>query len=76
MHEQLGQILGEKIQKEQKDGKTQLLLLKSREQKQGVGSKNRVLLMPPALNTTKGVGKPPKPHLWPDPWTHCYTHPI
>ena len=41
--------------------KPQLPLLKSREQKQGVRSKSRVLHMRPALNTTKGVGRPPKP---------------
>ena len=38
--------------------------------------KSRVLRMPPAHNTTKGVGKTPKPPLWPDPWTHPYPHPI
>ena len=48
MHAQLGQIL-EKIQKDQK---TQLPLLKSLEQKQGVGSKNRILCTPPAHTTT------------------------
>ena len=46
------------------------------EQKQGVGSKSRVLSMPPALNTTRGVGKTPKPPLWPNAWTHPYPHPI
>ena len=29
----------------------------------------------PALNTTRGVGKPPKPPLLPDPWTHPYLTP-
>jgi len=24
--------------------------------------------MPPAFNTTRGAGEPPKPHFWPDPW--------
>ena len=47
--------------------KTQPPLLKSRENKQGVGSKGRVLRMPPALNTTKAVGHPPKPALQPNP---------
>lgn len=55
VHEQLGQITG----KIQRDQKAQLLLLKSREQKQGTSG-----------YTTEGVGKPPKPPLWPDPWTH------
>ena len=32
--------------------------------------------MPPALNTTKGEGRLPKPPLRPDPWTHPYpAHP-
>ena len=70
---QLGQIL-DKRYKETK--KAQLSLLRSLEQKQGVTSKSRVLSMPPALNTTRGVGKPPKPHLQPDLWTHPYPHPI
>ena len=51
VHTQLGQILDQKIQKDQK---TQLPLLKNREEKPGVGSKSRVLCMSPALNTTKG----------------------
>ena len=44
--------------------------------KAGGQEKSRVLLMPPAHNTTKGVGRPPKPPLRPDPWTHPYPHPI
>lgn len=39
-----------------------------------VESKSRVICMPPAQNTTKGVCKPPKPPLWPDPW--AYPHHI
>ena len=73
MHEQLGQIM-DKIQKRPK--KAQLPLLQSPGQKQGVRSKNSVLRMAPAHNTTKVVGKPPKPLLRPDPWTHPYPHPI
>ena len=49
MHAQLGQILDNEIQRDQK---AQLPLLKSQEQKQGVGSKSRVLGMPPAHTTT------------------------
>lgn len=45
-----------------KNLKTQLQLFKSREQ-------NRVLCISLACTTTKGVGRPPKPPLWPDPWT-------
>ena len=56
--------------------KPQLPLLKSWEQKQGVGGKSRALRMPPARNTTKGAGRPPEPRLQPDPWTHPYPHPI
>ena len=44
-------------QKIQRDQETQLPLLKSLEQKQGVGSKSKVLRMPPAHTTTYGVGK-------------------
>ena len=62
-------------QKIQRDQKPQLPLLKSLEQKQGVGSKSRVLRMPPAHNP-KGVGETPKPALPPDPWTRPYPHPI
>ena len=65
MRSQSGQIMDERIQEGQK---SQLPLLKSPEQKQGVGSKSRVLRMPPAHTTTKGVGKPPKlPLLRPTP---------
>ena len=31
--------------------------------------------MPPAHSTTKGMGRPPKPRLQPDPWTHPYPPP-
>ena len=49
VHVQLGQILNKRYKKNKK---AQLPLLKSQEQKQGVGSKSRVLCMPPAHNTT------------------------
>ena len=39
------------------------------EQKQGTAHA-------PAHNTTLGVDETPKPHLWPDPWTHPYPLPI
>ena len=54
----------------------QLPLLKSQEQKQGVRSRSRILHMPPAHNTTKGVVKSPRPPLQPDPWIRPYPHPI
>ena len=47
--------------------KNPLPLLKNQEQKQGVASRNRVLSMPPALNTSSGVGRTSKPLFWPDP---------
>ena len=37
-------------------------------------SKIRVLHMPPAHTTTKGVGKTPKPPLQPNLGTHPYPH--
>ena len=46
---QLEQIIDNKIQTGQK---AQLPLLKTQEQKQGVGTKSSILPMPPALNTT------------------------
>ena len=39
-------------QKDTKDQKTRLPLLKSQEQKQSIGSKSKVLSIPPAVNTT------------------------
>ena len=72
VHAQLGQIMNNKIPK---DKKAPLALLKSRAEKQGAGSKSRGLGMPPALSTNKAVGKPPKPPLWPNSWTHHYPHP-
>ena len=49
---------GEKIQNDQK---CLLPLVKSREQKQGVGSKSGALSVRPAHNTSRGVGKTLKP---------------
>ena len=34
-----------------------------------IGTKSKVLCMPPGLNTNKEVSKTPKPPLWPDLWT-------
>lgn len=45
----------------QKDQNPKFPLLKSWEQKRGTGSKSRVLSIATAGNTTKGVGKSPKP---------------
>ena len=45
---------------------TQLLLLKTLEQEQGIAHGS-------AHTTTKGVGKPPEPHVWPDSWTCPYS---
>ena len=51
MHAHMGQILNKRYKKTKK---AQLPLLKSQEQKQGVGSKSRVLCMPPAQHHLKG----------------------
>ena len=59
VHSWLGQTLDQKIPKDQR---TQLPILKGLEQRQGVGSKSKVLSMPPALGTTKG-------------WAHYLSHP-
>ena len=56
MHSQLGVLSTNSGQKTQRDQKTQVPLLKSPEQKQGTG-------MLPAINTTRGVDKTPKPPL-------------
>ena len=64
VHAQLGQIPDQKIRK------SQLPFLKRWKQKLGIGSKNRVLHMPSCTQHHKRVGKPPKPHLQPKPWTH------
>ena len=69
VHVQLEQMLDPK-DTETKKTKTQLPLLRSLEQKQGVRSKGRVLHMPSTHHTTQEVGKPPKRPLRPDTWTH------
>ena len=53
------------------------LFWRARSKNEVLGAKeSRVPRMPLALNTTRGVGKTPKPPLWPDAWTHPYPHPI
>ena len=54
---------------------TQLQLLKSWEQKWGQEQKQGI---PHATCTQQhlGEGTPPKPPLWPNPWTQPYIHPI
>ena len=65
------------IQKIQRDQKTQLPLLSSLEQKQSVRSKSRALHLPPALNSTREVGRPlGHPSSPTNSWTHPYPHPI
>ena len=48
-----------------KTEKTQLSLLKG-----------KILCMPLAHNTIKGIGRPLKPSLWPVPWASLYPHSI
>ena len=66
VHVHLGQIMDNKIQKDQKPNCHFWR----------VPSKNRVLCMHPAHNTTKRVGKPPKLLLLPNPRSRPYPHPI
>ena len=40
----------------------------------GALEQNQGTVLPPAHTTTKGVGKPPKPPFWPDPWSHPHPH--
>ena len=70
MHAPLGQIVDKRYKETKK-----LPLLKSLEQKQGDGSKSRVLCMPPTYTITYGVDKKPKLPLCSNPWTHFYPHP-
>ena len=48
--------------------------LKSQEQNTGCWEQKNSTVHAPALDPTKRVGKPPKPALQPDPWTHSYPH--
>lgn len=57
MHVQLGQIIDRKIQKTKK---LNCHFSRAGRENQGVGCKNRVLSMCPALSTTRGMGKPLK----------------
>lgn len=66
----LDKFLDQKIQKDNKES-TQLPFLKAGT-KTGCQEESRVLHMPPAHNTTQGMGRPPKPPA--NPWTHLYTH--
>ena len=72
-----GQIMDKRYKKTKKKNKKNPTATSEElgAKKQGVGSKSRVLRIPPALNTTKVGGKTPKPPLRPDPWTHPYLHP-
>ena len=72
MPTQLGQILDPN----DTETKTQLPLLQSLEQKHSVRSKKRILSMSLVHTTTKGVGKIPKQPLRPEPWTLPYLHSI
>ena len=63
---QLGQIMDNKIQKDQK---AQLMLLKSPEQKQGTAHAR-------CTQRRLRVGKLPQPPLQPDPWTRPYRYPL
>ena len=73
MHGQLGQIIDKRYKKTKK---APLPLLKSQEQKQGVRNKSRVLSIPLAHTSTRGVGKIPKPSLRPKPSTQPCPHPV
>ena len=65
MHVQLGPIMGMKTQNQ---NKTKTLTPTSEE------PRAKAVYMSLAHNTIKGVGRPPKPPLWPDPWTSSYPH--
>ena len=66
----------DKIKKNKNLKKPQRPLLKSREQKQIVGSRSGVLRTLPAQDTTEGVGKPPKHHSGPAPGLAPHPHPL
>lgn len=60
MHARLGHVMDNKTQKGQKP---QLPLLRSQEQKQDAAH------APCTRPHPRGLGRPPKPSLWRDPWT-------
>ena len=74
MHVQLGQIMDNKIQKDQKNptATSEELGAKTGCQGQNQGTAHA----PCTQHHQRVVGKPPKSSLWPDPWTHPYCHPI
>ena len=72
MHAQLGQILDPKDTKRPKNSIS--TSEKPRVQKR-YWERKQVLCMPPVLNTTWMVGKPPKPPLQLDPRTHSSLYP-
>ena len=61
----LGQVMNNKIQK------SQTLTAIS----EVLRAKAKYLNMITAHSTSKWVGRPPKPPLWPDPWIGPYPHP-
>ena len=67
MHAQMGQLIDNKIQKDQEN-----LNVTSEE----LGAKAGYCTCPPAHNSTKGMGKPPKLLLQLNHWTHLYSHAI
>ena len=63
------------MDKIQKDQNTQLPLLKSQKQKQGVRSKKQHTEHVPCTQHDQRGGQTPKPPLWSGPGTHPYLHP-
>ena len=59
--------------KVQKDQEAQRPLLKSWDKSRELGAKAEYWAYPLHM-TTEGVGKPTKPPLQPDPWTHTHPH--
>ena len=68
MHAQLGKILDKRYKPKKKKKKPKCHFWRA-------WSKSRVLRVPPAHHHLR-VGKWPKHHLQPHPWTHPYLHPI